>query len=89
MKEQSITEKAQNHSKKAHPEGKRAKYIERKTAQLSSDWFLWISVGAMTASAILEITGNHKKSAFIGRWASPLLTLGVYNKLVKLMGSEQ
>ncbi len=86
MKEQSKT--TQGHAKGSHPEGKRAKYIEKQTAKLSSDWFLWISVGAMAASAILEITGKHKKSAFIGRWVSPLLTFGVYNKIVKLFGSE-
>lgn len=91
MAEQTVmdrTEKARDHSRGSHSEGKMTKSIEQQTAKLPSDFFLWTSVGAMAISAMLEFSGNHNKSEFIGRWAAPLLTIGVYNKLVKLMGSE-
>ncbi len=79
----------------AHKEGKVAKAIEEQTAKLPSDVFLWAALGSMGISLALKFmaknTDGHKhehNSLFIGQWAAPLLLLGVYNKLVKLQGSE-
>lgn len=72
-----------------HSEGKLARAIEEQTAKLPSDTFLWAAVGAIGASAICELTGHKDKSRFFGQWVAPLLLLGVYNKLVKLHGSDQ
>lgn len=69
-------------------EGPLARSIEQQTAKLPSDVFLWAAVGSMTASLILAIVGDHKRSTFIGQWAPSLLILGLYNKLVKLHGSD-
>jgi hypothetical protein len=33
--------------------------------------------------------GRKNASLFIGQWVSPLLLFGVYNKLVKLGGSDR
>ena len=43
----------------------------------------------MVASASLQMIGNRQVSLFIGQWAPSLLILGVYNKLVKQLGSDR
>ena len=73
----------------SHTEGRVAKAIEDQTAKLPSDTFLWIAVGAMTASATLQMMGNRHASLFVGQWAPTLLILGLYNKLVKQLGSDR
>ena len=70
-------------------EGKVAKAIEKQTAKLPSDVFLWAALGAMAVSAGLKIAGNRHSALFVGQWAAPFLLLGVYNKLVKLEGHDQ
>ena len=35
-----------------------------------------------------ELMGDEKKANFVGHWAPTLLTLGLYNKIVKLHGSD-
>ena len=74
--------------KSQHTEGEVAKTIEQQTAKLPSDVFLWAALGAMAASASLHLLGNSKTSVFVGQWAPTFLILGVYNKLVKQMGSD-
>ena len=71
-----------------HREGAVARSIEQQTAKLPSDWFLWAAFGSIAASLIFQITGDEKKANFVGHWAPTILTLGLYNKLVKLHGSE-
>ncbi|MDI1241097.1 MAG: hypothetical protein PSX80_04165 [bacterium] len=72
-----------------HSERVVAKTIEEQTAKLPSDLFLWAAVGAIGTSAVLEFSGNHEKSRFVGQWVAPFLLLGVYNKLVKVAGSDK
>ena len=71
-----------------HGEGPVAKAIEQQTAKLPSDLFLWAAVGAIAASAVLKIMKKDKEALFVGQWPAPFLLLGLYNKLVKLEGSE-
>ena len=73
----------------AHSEGTVAKTIEEQTAKLPSDTFLWMAVGAMTASATFQMMGNRHVSLFIGQWAPTFLIFGLYNKLVKQLGSDR
>jgi hypothetical protein len=70
-------------------EGRVAKTIEDQTSKLPSDTFLWLAVGAMTASASLQLMGNKHVSLFIGQWAPTFLIFGLYNKLVKQLGSDR
>jgi hypothetical protein len=72
-----------------HTEGAVARTIEKQTAKLPSDLFLWAAVGAIGVSAALELTGHEKKSRFVGQWVAPFLLLGLYNKLVKVAGSDR
>jgi hypothetical protein len=71
-----------------YSEGSIAKMIERQTANLPSDLFLWAAGGSIVGSLILQMMGDEKKSVFVGQWAPTFLILGLYNKLVKLQGSD-
>jgi hypothetical protein len=71
-----------------HREGSIARAIEQQTAKLPSDAFLWAAVGSMGLSLALEIMGEEKKANFVGHWAPTLLIFGLYNKMVKLHGSD-
>ena len=42
----------------------------------------------MAASLTLAIIGDQKKANFVGQWAPSFLILGLYNKMVKLHGSD-
>ena len=72
-----------------HSEGQVAKAIEEQTAKLPSDAFLWLAVSSMAASATLQLMGNKQVSLFIGQWAPTFLIFGLYNKLVKQLGSDR
>ena len=70
-------------------EGRVARVIEQQTAKLPSDVFLWVALAAIAVSLILEVTGHEEKSRFIGQWVAPFLLLGLYNKIVKVAGSDR
>jgi hypothetical protein len=71
-----------------HREGPVARTIEQQTAKLPSDTFLWAAMGSIAGSLVMLAMGQEKKANFIGQWAPTLLILGLYNKMVKLHGSE-
>ena len=71
-----------------HEEGSVARAIEQQTAKLPSDLFLWLAAGSIAASATLKIMGRDKDAIFVGQWPPTFLILGLYNKLVKVMGSD-
>jgi hypothetical protein len=71
-----------------HTEGIMARTIEEQTAKLPSDTFLWASLGAITTSLILQTFGKKEESLFVGQWAPTFLILGLYNKIVKELGSD-
>ena len=73
----------------SHSEGPIAKSIERQTAKMPSDWFLWAAMGSIATSATLQFVGSKQASTFVGQWAPTLLILGLYNKLVKQLGSDR
>ncbi|HUP12152.1 MAG TPA: hypothetical protein VM187_08075 [Niastella sp.] len=70
-------------------EGKVARSIEEQTSKLPSDVFLWASIGAMSASLVLQLMKQKHVSLFIGQWAAPFLLFGIYNKLVKQQGHDK
>jgi hypothetical protein len=72
-----------------HSEGSIAKVIEEPTARLPSDLFLWAALGSVVCSSLLHAKGETHKSLFVGQLAPTFLILGLYNKLVKLEGSER
>jgi hypothetical protein len=71
-----------------HTEGSGAKAIEQQTARVPSDWFLWAAGGSIATSLVLQMSGKRHASTFVGQWAPTFLILGLYNKLVKQLGSD-
>lgn len=72
-----------------YPEGKVATAIERQTARLlPSDLFLWAAGASIAASLALKLQKRNHEALFVAQWAPTLLLFGVYNKMVKLLGSE-
>lgn len=70
-------------------EGVLAKTIEKQTAKLPSDVFLWAALGSIGLSAGLRLMNKRDQSIFVGEWVAPFLLLGVYNKIVKVAGSDR
>ncbi|HEY1186781.1 MAG TPA: hypothetical protein VGE74_03945 [Gemmata sp.] len=78
------TEEAEKHS-----EGPVARKIEEYTAQVPSDVFLWAAGGSIVASLALHGLGRKEDAQFVGQWVAPFMLLGVYNKIVKVAGSDR
>ena len=71
-----------------HSEGMVARGIEQQTAKLPSDLFLWAAVGSIATSLTLKTMGQDRNALFVGQWAPTFLILGLYNKIVKVLGSD-
>ena len=71
-----------------HREGVVARSLEKQTAKLPSDFWLWAALGSIGLSLGLQMSGNEKQANFVGHWAPTFLILGIYNKMVKLHGSD-
>jgi len=87
LKEMAINEPRPG-ARPEHREGPVARSIEQHTAKLPSDLFLWAALASIATSLVFQLTGDERKANFVGHWAPTFLTLGIYNKLVKLHGSE-
>jgi hypothetical protein len=72
-----------------HSEGPVARALEQQTAKLPSDLFLWAALGAILVSLTMKVLGDNDRSLFVGQWAPTFLILGIYNKLVKQLGSDR
>lgn len=62
--------------------------IEKVTSQVPSSAFLGFALTSMGVSLGLHFSGRKHEALFVGQWAAPFLLLGIYNKLVKLHGSD-
>lgn len=71
-----------------HAEGSFTRVIEEQTAKIPSDIFLFAALGSMATSLLLQMSGRGSASRFVGMWAPALLTMGVYNKLIKVFGAR-
>lgn len=71
-----------------HREGPIARTLEQQTAKIPSDAWLWAALGSIGLSLAFELSGRHKTASFIGHWAPTFLIFGLYNKIVKLQGSD-
>ncbi len=72
-----------------YPEGKVATTIERQTVKWPSDWFLWAAGAVVIGSLALQATKRKHEALFVGEWVPTLLLLGLYNKLVKMLGTDE
>ena len=71
-----------------HAEGQLARLLEQQTAKIPSHWFLFSALGSMALALGLELSGRPRASQFVSRWPTPLLIAGIYNKLVKTLGTR-
>ena len=71
-----------------HREDLLTRMIEHQTARIPSNAFLFAAFCAMAVSLAAELSGRERSSRFIGMWPAPLLTMGLYNKLVKMLGAR-
>lgn len=71
-------------------EGSLTKTVEKQTAKIPSMGFLGLAFGAMAISLGLELFSGRRKDPanFVGLWVPTFLLFGIYNKLVKLEGSD-
>jgi len=69
-------------------EGATTRMTESATSRVPSGTYLTAAVGAMAVSAALQVMGRQRLSLFVGQWAPSILILGLYNKLVKVAGSD-
>ena len=71
-----------------HAEGPVARSIEKETAKLPSDLFLWAAGGSIASALALRLFGKKEGANFVGQWAPVFLILGLYNKVVKVAGHD-
>jgi len=71
-----------------HEEGTLTKTIESYTSMVPSGTYLTLAFGAIGVAAALHLAGRKSDSQFVGHWVPTILLLGLYNKLVKLHGSD-
>ena len=69
-------------------EGDLTKMIESQTARMPSGTYLSLAIISMVGSLLLMLMGKRNVANFVGQWAPTILIMGLYNKLVKLEGSE-
>ena len=85
----------------AHKEGPVARAIEEQTAKLPSDVFLWAAGAAIVVSLGYQLVGSRRgffdmlrptrapAATFVGMWVPTILLFGIYNKIVKVAGSDR
>ncbi len=71
-----------------HEEGTLTKQIERYTSEVPSGTYLSLAVGSIGLALALQLVGRKHAATFVGQWVPTILILGLYNKLVKVEGSD-
>lgn len=71
-----------------HDEGQLTEAIEHYTSMAPSGMYLSIALACIGASAFLHLSGRKQDAQFVGQWVSPFLIMGLYNKVVKVQGSD-
>lgn len=71
-----------------HRESLMTRMIEHQSARIPSNFFLFAALSAMSVSLLCELMGRERPARFIGMWPGPLLTMGVYNKMIKTFGAR-
>ncbi len=89
---QQTAEKILDHFTSDQPpqEGKITKAVEKVTSRVPSMGWLLLALGSIVASAGLAMRKDKQETAnFVGLWVPTLLLIGLYNKIVKLEGSDR
>ena len=83
-----VLERARNAMGSDRGEGTVTEMIEEQTAKVPSGMYLSLGIGAMVLSWLLLIGGRKNLANFVGQWVPTILIVGLYNKLVKVEGSD-
>jgi hypothetical protein len=86
---QTITQATEHARRSSEHEGRTTKAIENVTSKLPSGTWLLLAGGSILGSLALKLLGKDSSANFVGQWAPTLLLIGLYNKLVKVVGSER
>ena len=78
----------ENLTKEKVKEGPVAKAIETQTAKLPSDLFLWTAAGFWISSLALHSMGKKHAALMVGQCITPVLVMGLYDKMVKQWGHD-
>jgi len=62
--------------------------IEKYTSQVPSSVYLGAAIASIAASMAFKAAKKEHEALFVGQWVAPFLILGLYNKLVKQLGSD-
>ena len=62
--------------------------IESYTSKVPSSVYLGAAIASIAASMAFKASKKDHAALFVGQWVAPFLILGLYNKLVKLHGSD-
>ena len=81
-----ITEKIRERSGR---EGTNTRKLEELTSSMPSSTWLIAAGASIVGSLVLKIMGRTQTAVFVGEWAPTFLLLGLYNKLVKVAGSQR
>ncbi|CAN5711540.1 hypothetical protein BH23PLA1_BH23PLA1_17410 [soil metagenome] len=71
-----------------HEEGPLTKTIEQYTSMVPSGIYLSLAFATVGLSLGLRLSGRREDANFVAHWTSTILLLGVYNKIVKVHGSQ-
>jgi hypothetical protein len=69
-------------------EGETTKMIEDYTAEIPSGVYLSLAIGSLALSVMMMLMGRRAMATFVSQLAPVILIMGLYNKLVKVEGSE-
>jgi len=69
-------------------EGRVTKAMEQVTGRAPSATYLTLAGISVLGSLALYLAGKREQAIFVGLWPLALLTIGNYNKMVKLFGSH-
>jgi hypothetical protein len=64
-------------------EGTFAEAIENETSKMTPDLIFWAALGGVVLSIGLRYAGKKKASKLVSQWATPILLMGLYNKVFK------
>lgn len=71
-----------------HEEGYVTKVIEHYTSMVPSGVYLTTAFAAVGLSLGLRFAGKKEAAHFVGLWPATIMLMGVYNKMVKVHGSD-
>jgi hypothetical protein len=84
-----FTEEMERFGREPRREGRLTKAIERQTAKVPSVAYLSLAMGSILAAIGFKVRKKDTVANFIGLWVPTILLMGLYNKIVKVEGSER